>query len=112
MNKEEKKWGVEYVYINEPEYCFKRLVVYPGHQSSLHYHKKKKETFIVECGTGTLEMVKRGEEKTYDLIPGTTITITAGTPHRFRNERHIELVIIEVSQHHDEDDVVRIEESS
>lgn len=108
-----KVWGKEEWFVNEPEYCFKRLMLQPGFSSSLHYHKKKKETFRVEKGACKMLVVKRDQEYIYRMASGWAITILPGQPHRFWLEKEVgrPCVIYEVSTHHDEDDVVRLEES-
>ena len=103
----DKLWGHEEILVNEPEYCCKRLYLNPGFQCSLHYHRIKKETFIVEKGAIRL---KHGEEimvlDRYDAPR----TILPNTPHRFNAFRD-PAVILEVSTHHDDEDVVRLEPS-
>lgn len=114
ITKVEKVWGLEEWWVNEPEYCFKILVLKSGFCSSRHYHQKKKETFIVLKGScfvrtfapdGTVDRI-------YELGREDTLTINPGTPHEFWNRYGQEpCVIYEVSMHHDEDDVVRQSES-
>jgi len=45
-----KKWGIEYVVVDEPEYVFKILEINKGKSTSLHYHPKKIETLLVHKG--------------------------------------------------------------
>ncbi len=105
-----KVWGEEWIYVNEPEYCFKKLILAPGHQSSLHWHRKKKETFIVESGYCELEIQKKNEVQKLLLEPGRVVTINPGFPHRISGAEFI-CTIIEVSTYHDDLDVFRLEES-
>lgn len=100
-----KEWGIENILTNEPEYCAKELRIFAGKKSSLHYHQVKKETFIVERGLVRLE--RGGIEEL--LKPGDSRTILPGTPHRFSSTYGA--VLIEVSTHHDDADVVRLEPS-
>ena len=107
----QKVWGQEEWYVNE-EYCFKILRLKPGFQSSLHYHRQKKETFIVRYGACSLEVHKKDRMQLHKLATGDSITLQPGQPHRFWVEtQHEECVIYEVSTHHSDDDVVRLEES-
>lgn len=101
-----KVWGEEIWLINESEYCFKILNLNKGSAGSLHYHPKKKETFIVIGGKVKIEY----DNKVYKLKAGTKpLTIYPNTPHRFTGLK--ESRILEISTHHDDADVVRIEES-
>lgn len=103
-----KVWGVEVYLTNTPEYCAKQLYVDVGAASSLHHHKKKKETFIVSSGTGWLQL---GDD-VYRLFPGRAIVIEPGTPHRFWTDiPGSGMIILEISTHHDDDDVQRTIES-
>lgn len=100
-----KAWGIEQTIINTAEYCGKRFLVYVGRQSSLHYHKQKTETFYVERGALRLEH----DDSTTILKPGDSITIPAGTHHRFTGLH--ETIVFEFSTTHDDADVFRIEPS-
>jgi len=100
----EKVWGKEVWIANEPEYCGKLLYVNRGASGSLHYHPKKKETFHLLQGRIELEY----GDTTLSAWPE-PITIQAGILHRFT--AFVDSVILEVSTHHDDEDVVRIEES-
>jgi mannose-6-phosphate isomerase-like protein (cupin superfamily) len=121
MYKIEKVWGFEEVWVNEPEYCFKILALKPGFTSSLHYHLKKKETFLVLKGYCYLEVWRGDQIETHKLVSEDKITILPGQPHRFFLKEEIgvgfgELVtqpciIYEISTHHDDSDVVRKSES-
>lgn len=103
-----KVWGSEVWLVNEPEYCAKILTIKPGYKCSLHMHKVKKETFIVQSG-----VVKLGTGLANLIIEYLTTddsrTIMPGTPHRFSSEEGA--TILEVSTHHDDSDVVRFTES-
>lgn len=85
----------------------KFLHVRSGFQCSLHRHLVKDETFIIQSGTIKLE---HGEETRW-LHPGDSQRITPGTWHRFTNEGSKAAVVMEISTHHDDEDVQRKEES-
>jgi D-lyxose ketol-isomerase len=87
-----KKIGLGlYTKINEPEYCSKWLVVFPGQTCPYHLHKNKKETFIVLKGTVELTI----KDKKHILKPGETITLPQNTYHSFTSKKGA--VIEEVS---------------
>ena len=106
----DKLWGREQWLVNNEHYCAKRLFLTPGVQCSLHYHPVKQETFIIESGWVVLE--QNGEW--FLLGPGMSRTILPGEPHRFwaHNGGEEERVILEVSTHHSDADVVRLEPST
>ena len=105
----DKAWGFEQILVNTPLYCAKFLHVQPGKKCSLHYHKFKDETFYVldgECGLQTsavdpspLPILKKGDSR----------HIPPGLPHRFSSLRGC--ILLEVSTHHDDSDVIRLEPS-
>ena len=110
-----KIWGRERVIANHGLYCGKILFVEPGYQSSLHYHRIKDETFYVDSGEVSLEIfldtARPREKHVLRLKKGQSIRIEPLTPHRFRSATSDPAKIIEVSTYHDDDDVVRIEDS-
>lgn len=99
--KHEKVWGHELWIVNSKEYCGKILDIKEGWCSSYHMHRKKVETFHVLEGLVYLEYL--GEA--HMLGPGYTVTIKAGEFHRFAGLRHS--LILEISTHHSDKDVVR-----
>jgi mannose-6-phosphate isomerase-like protein (cupin superfamily) len=109
MTTVKKLWGVEQWVVNEPEYCFKVLTLQPGFACSLHYHKVKKETFIVQSGCCDLQ-ISDGKTR---MVLGDQATIGPGIYHRFSlgSWETEPCVIYEVSTFHSDDDVVRLEES-
>jgi mannose-6-phosphate isomerase-like protein (cupin superfamily) len=108
-----KVWGEEQWMVNEPEYCMKLLVLRPGFQSSLHCHRKKKETMIVKKGSCQLLIRDWDQEVIVQLTQGDSITIRPGQLHQFwlAPEAARPCVLYEVSKHHSDDDVERLEES-
>ena len=101
-----KAWGREIWLANEDEYCCKMLEVNKGASGSLHYHIEKKETFLIAIGKirlecdGTVVTLKAGPK---------VVTILPGQPHRFKGLKAS--VIMEISTHHKDSDVVRLAES-
>lgn len=105
-----KDWGYEHVIANDNKYCLKVLQLTPGKQSSLHYHAKKDEMFLVVFGSCWLEVGKRRRH----LIEGCFQRIRPGTPHRLsfpKSQKGIGCLLVEVSTIHDDSDVFRIEKS-
>jgi uncharacterized cupin superfamily protein len=103
----EKVWGEEIWLVNNENYCAKYLVLDTGAETSYHYHKMKTETFCCVEGYATL----RSEGKDYLMAPFTRPkTIEAKTPHKLIGH-DVPCVILEVSTHHSEEDVVRLTES-
>ncbi len=101
-----KLWGQETWLVNEPEYCCKILDINKGASGSLHYHPIKKETFIVI--KGEIQLEHNGREQIL-FADSEAITIQPGTPHRFRALQSSS--ILEISTHHDDNDIIRLEES-
>lgn len=107
----EKVWGVEKWLVNNKDYCAKILEVKEGFRCSLHYHPRKHETFIVLRGSVRLEFCGNNDKETVTslLIPGQTKDIPPFSGHRFSSE--FGAIVLEISTHHDDDDVVRIKDS-
>jgi len=101
-----KIWGREIWIVNELEYCAKFLHLNKDAQSSMHYHKTKKETFY--CLKGQVALTIEGRD--YMLNPwARPKTIEPEQTHIFYGITNA--VILEISTHHSEDDVVRLSES-
>jgi mannose-6-phosphate isomerase-like protein (cupin superfamily) len=101
----EKSWGFEEI-IHNGDYCCKKLVYTRPISSSLHYHEKKHETFVVSEGEFVLEM---GEEilTPRALRAGDYVVLKPGTKHRLTcmTQRG---TVIEASTHDDPEDCVRL----
>jgi len=118
INHIKKKWGYERILENNNKYCGKILTVNQGYLSSLHYHKKKDETFIIESGKIQLEVgkakkTKKGwivHTKTYMMEPGDKIRLKPNTVHRYKSLTKKSL-ILEISTQHKDNDSYRIEKS-
>jgi len=101
-----KVWGKEVVLVNCPQYCGKFLILNKNAQSSYHYHVTKQETFYCLSGSVALSILDRD----YVLTPfSRPKTILPGELHQFRGIT--KAVLLEISTHHDEEDVVRLTES-
>jgi mannose-6-phosphate isomerase-like protein (cupin superfamily) len=109
MVKIDKEWGFEQIVVNSPLYCAKFLHFKPGKKSSLHYHNTKDETFYVmdgDCGIQT-SLVEPNPWPVF--YKGQSKHIPPGLPHRVHSK--LGCLILEISTHHDDADVVRIEPS-
>ena len=106
-----KLWGVEYWIVNTELYCLKYLKVIPGYQSSIHAHERKDETFVGVSGTLLLNYHdgKKEVEYTLGVSPGARIRIYPEQFHSFQAVN--ETWIMEVSTHHDDRDVIRLQNS-
>lgn len=101
-----KIWGKEVWIVNEPEYCAKFLYLNKAAASSLHYHLQKKETFY--CLEGSVALQIEGRDYMLNSFARPK-TILSEVKHRFWGIT--KAVILEISTHHDDGDVVRLEES-
>ena len=95
-----KVWGEEHWIVNK-EYCGKLLIIHKGYRCSIHYHKKKDETFYLVKGKILMEI--NGQPRV--MKPGDKQYIAPGTKHRFTGLEESEL--IEFSTHHEEEDSYR-----
>lgn len=101
-----KVWGTEIWLHNSPLYCAKLLCLLPKMQCSLHRHLKKTETFYILQGEADIEL---GMGKIKILhIEGDSTHVPVGTWHRFSNPLNYMCIILEVSSHHDDEDVERL----
>ena len=75
-----KSWGREEVIYNGEYGC--KLLIYtrPGIASSLHYHEKKTETFLITSGLFMIEVGKGSAPQQFE--PGDSITLPPGVAHR------------------------------
>jgi mannose-6-phosphate isomerase-like protein (cupin superfamily) len=100
-----KVWGCEEQIENNDKYSCKLLHINSGYQSSLHYHMKKDETFILQKGRILLEI----GDSVHEMQPGDYIRIQPQTRHRFKALE--DSVILEVGTTHYENDSYRLESS-
>ena len=99
------KWGYEIWIENTNYYCGKLLVLMNQTKGSLHYHKIKRETFIVLQGTIQL----RVGDSTLVLEKYDKVFVDKGTLHQFQ-AISATAVIQEISTHHEDSDSYKIEE--
>ncbi len=97
----ERDWGREYWIINCDEYCSKLLYLPKGAKSELHYHKLKKETFYCLKGQVLLTI----KDLIHNVNPfSKPFTIEPNVPHSFEGLSNA--ILLEISTHHADDDVV------
>lgn len=100
MKKVKKLWGSEEWIVNKI-YCGKILNLNRGFRGSLHFHKKKDETFYILEGKVLLEL----DEGKRILKAGESQEILPGQKHRFTPLENSK--IIEFSTHHEDSDTYR-----
>ena len=106
--KVEKNWGLEYVLVNNRDYCCKILALLPDSTSSYHFHREKHETFILWQGSCWMEI--NGKKRL--LKEGEKAVLPPKTKHRFFNAQNgTWCYILEVSTQHKDSDVVRLRKS-
>lgn len=106
-----KLWGEERLLINA-DYCAKLLIIEPGFTCSVHRHRTKDETFFVLEGTVGIEA---GTDPAFLHVEfkgvGDCRRMLPGTYHRFWSSQSERAILLEVSSHHDDADVDRLQES-
>jgi D-lyxose ketol-isomerase len=108
-----KLWGYEKHLVNSELYCGKILVALPnGMACSIHYHKKKTETFHILKGRLHLQLFTiEGKLVTErDLMAGDSLTLPPLTPHRFWAAEEV-CEFLEVSTHDAPEDSYRLVDS-
>lgn len=103
--KVKKAWGFEDIIANSKKYCGKLLILKRNFRCSLHYHKKKDETFYVIRG----EVLMEFGNKKQTMKPGDSVHILPGMLHRFTGLTDAQ--IIEFSTQHRDSDSYRKEMS-
>jgi len=102
MEKVEKVWGFEEIWVNNELYCCKFLHIKKNYRSSYHYHKAKDETFVVFEGE---VMLRRQFHVDKVIVPGDVVRIPPNMLHSF--EGLLDSVLLEVSTHDTPDDSFR-----
>jgi len=105
-----KGWGHEVWIHNDDKYCGKVLVLKPGKRCSLHFHRRKHETFFVQSGRCRMRLRHPdGREESFEMKKGDILEIAPGTAHQFTGLGEGDCELFEFSTQHFEDDSVRIE---
>ncbi len=104
----QKPWGYELIWAHTAGYAGKILYVETGRRLSLHFHRRKEETFYLLSGRLHLEReAADGQMEHHVLAAGQVIHIPPGRKHRMRALEACQ--ILEVSTA-DLDDVVRLQD--
>lgn len=112
----DKIWGTEVILTNRDEYCSKIMLLKEGYQCSLHRHTRKTETFFILQGKIGVESCIPTDNYQVELLdielgPGDPFHVWPGMWHRFWQIGSEPAVMLEVSSHHSDDDVERLEPS-
>lgn len=78
-----KRWGSEEILFFGP-YMVKKLIIEPGHTTSMHFHNCKTETLIMYDGSVTVHFEDMRPSVT--LVAGQTLTIHEGRANAHRME--------------------------
>jgi quercetin dioxygenase-like cupin family protein len=104
----QKGWGREEIWANHLDYCGKNLVFEAGKRFSMHFHREKEETWLVQSGKFTLVWIDTTDatENELTLLPGDTWFNARLVPHQLIC---IEAgTVVEVSTYDDPDDNYRV----
>lgn len=97
----DRDWGRELWIVNCAEYCCKLLYIPKGAYAGRHFHQQKKETF--QCLRGHGHVTINGKDHELDPF-SRPLTVLPEQVHDFRGITNC--LLLEVSTHHREDDVV------
>ncbi|KKW19348.1 MAG: hypothetical protein UY63_C0016G0018 [Parcubacteria group bacterium GW2011_GWA2_51_10] len=105
-----RPWGIFYGWDGGQKWYLKTHYVNPGNRTSLQYHNRRSECWILVDGDATATLTNpSGKKKNHKLRLGQLFSIGKGAIHRFSSKRGG--VIVEVAfGHFDEDDIVRLED--
>ena len=105
-----KGWGSEKWIVNNESYCGKILYFKSGKKCSWHYHKLKRETFLIQSGRLLVKFSFNDEVEKADqvvLFPGDSFEVPQGLRHQMLAIE--ETFLIEFSTQHFEEDSYRLE---
>ena len=105
-SRDRRPWGYYEILSEHQDFRIKRIVVFPGHRTSLQKHRQRSEHWLVLKGAGMI-VVENSER---EIKKGDSVDIPAGSVHRTGNSGEEDLVIIEIQtgQYFGEDDIERI----
>ena len=104
----EKGWGREEIWAETLDYCGKNLVFEAGKRFSMHFHREKDETWLVQSGRFDLIWIDTFDASQHHmtLLPGDTWRNAPLVPHQLHC---IEAgTIVEVSTYDDPADNYRV----
>ena len=105
---EHRPWGTFTILEGGDGYKVKRLTVNPGQRTSLQFHKRRSEHWVVAQGAATVILGK--ETKT--VSRNEYIYIPLGKEHLIENKGEIviQLIEVQIGDYLEEDDIVRLED--
>lgn len=107
-----KNWGTEEIIVNNDKYCAKIMALFPNGKLSLQWHKEKQETFFVLNGELHLDRFEKDGTKVTDiLIEGESVTILPCQAHSFYNPGLSNVMFLEISTEHKDEDTYRVTKS-
>ena len=103
-----KGWGHELILESNDQYCMKELHFYEkGHKSSMHFHKDKTETWLIQQGVVSVVDMSDASTRKIILSQGGVLHIEPMTPHQVTNiEKNT--IILEASSKDTPEDNYRI----
>ena len=105
----ERPWGIYTVIHIGNNVVVKKIVIYPGYQTSLQSHNYRSEHWVIISGIATITV---GENRKLVGIDD-HVYVPLGEKHRILNETTENVVLIEVQSGTvlREDDIIRYEDS-
>jgi mannose-6-phosphate isomerase-like protein (cupin superfamily) len=91
---EPKGWGREVWIANNPLYCGKILEIRKGRRCSLHYHKRKTESFYLHSGRLRVRVKESPQNELieeFDLTAGDCMDVPPGLVHQMEALEDAEL---------------------
>lgn len=105
-----KGWGWENIIQSNDLYCMKELCfAKKGHKSSMHFHKNKTETWLIQSGSVKVELIDMTDASRREVIlaKGEVLHLEPMTPHQVTCLED-NTVILEASSKDTEEDNYRI----
>lgn len=104
----EKGWGREEIWADEPGYCGKNMMFEAGKRFSMHFHRTKDETWLIQSGEFTLLWIDATDASEHEmtLLAGDTWRNAPLVPHQLICRKAG--TVVEVSTYDDPDDNYRV----
>lgn len=80
----DKGWGYENIFVTNDKYCGKIMHFNAGARFSMHFHREKDETWLVQSGQFIVEWIDTKDASVHrnDLVEGDTWHNPPLLPHR------------------------------
>ena len=106
LSYEKRPWGSFDILLDSDNYKVKKLIIEPKQSISLQYHNYRSEHWIVVSGTANIFL----DGKNKIMTEGQSIDIPKKSHHYIKNEKDLDLIIIEVQmgEYLGEDDIIRL----